>query len=180
MKMFETGNQAELDELVDEIAERFVSSISSGAGKVIDIHRILLAVSDVSEKPVRMGHKSECLILFQSLVTKYFEAEENGTTLVESAENDAFSSDVSTREISVDAQMVLSVLHDIYGGIEGRKLLCLGDPSTRDYTALLITKFLHGLAPASIPHRTVRQHHLFGKLQTVRFDYLHDVVRRLL
>jgi hypothetical protein len=41
---------------------------------------------------------------------------------------------------------------------------------------LMITKFLHGIAPPSIPLNLIRRHHLFGKMQNIQFSTLHEAV----
>jgi Helicase conserved C-terminal domain len=181
METFRAESHTIMEDLVDETMGRFISSISSGANKVIDINHILRSVCEVSSKKAvsTKGTKSESLALFQSLVGKYFEAEGRGSALVDEDSHPTFYAGFSSREISLDSQMILSVLHDIHGGIQGTKLVSLGDPAATDYTALMIAKFLHGLVPASVPIRTARQHHLFGKMQNVRFDVLHDTITQL-
>lgn len=182
MKYFEAGNHNAIDELVDETMERFVSTIAVCANKVIDINYITRAVSEAGRNEIDVAdcEKSASLTLFQSLIGKYFEAEGEGKMLASDiAELPDFNSDFTTRELSVDAQTIISQLHEIQGGMQGTRLIRLGEPTANDYTALMITKFMHGLAPASVPLNLIRQHHLFGKMQRVQFRVLHEAVSRL-
>jgi hypothetical protein len=177
MKYF---NNNDIDELVDETTDRFISTIISCSNKVIDIHHIMRKVHEAG--PSRSdGTKSASLTKFQELIDNYFEAEGTGNLLaVELSDMPNFNNDFNVRELAADAETVLSQVHNIQSGfpaIAGR--LQLSDASVTDYTALTIAKFLHGLAPASIPSTLIRQHHLFGKMQGVQFDKLHDAVRRI-
>jgi Helicase conserved C-terminal domain len=182
MICFKAGNHDIIDELVHDTMTRFVSTISACANKVIDVNHILRVVSEASRSEIEGSGcgKSASLTLFQSLIGKYFEAEGQGKMLASDvASLPEFTTDFSTRELSVDSQTILSHLHDIQGGMQGTRLLRLGDPTATDYTALMITKCLHGLAPASVPLNLIRQHHIFGKMQRVRFSVLHEAVCRL-
>ena len=181
MKYFDAGNHHAIDELIDETMERFVSTITVCANKVIDINFITRSVSEAGRNEIDVDcEKSASLTQFQSLIGKYFEAEGKGKMLASDiADLPDFDSKFTTREISVDAQTILSHLHDIQGGMQGTRLIRLGEPTANDYTALMITKFMHGLAPASVPLNLIRQHHLFGKMQRVQFRVLHEAVSRL-
>jgi Helicase conserved C-terminal domain len=183
MKYFGDGNQQLIESLIEETTRRFVSTISVCSNKVLDIHCIMRAVFETGRSDV-VGScpsvKSASLAQFQLLIEKYFEAEGNGNMLASDVSDlPNFASDFTSRELSADAETVLSQLHDIQGGMSGISLFPLADPTTVDYTVLTITKFLHGLSPASIPLNLTRFHHLFGKMQSVQFSKLHEAIGRL-
>jgi ATP-dependent DNA helicase Q4 len=183
MKYFGNGNQHLMESLVDETADRFVSTISTCSNKVLDIHYIMRTVfeASLSEKDYFPCKKSASLSQFQQLIEAYFKAEGSGSMLAaEAPDLPNFIAVASVRELSADVEVVLSYLSDIQGGTSGMRLVHLADSTSMDYTVLLITKFLHGLAPPSIPLQSIRNNHLFGKMQGMQFSKLHEAVGRLL
>ena len=181
MKYFEENNADKFDELVNEIYDRFVASITSCSSKVVQIHQIMRQVSAAGPNTGE-GTKSASLIQFQQQIEQYFEAEGTGNLLThEASDLPNCNNEFSGRELAADIDHVLSQLHNIQAGsskVPGK--LQLSDASVTDYTVLTVTKFLHGLAPASIPLNLIRQHHLFGKMQYVQFDKLLTAVGRIL
>jgi hypothetical protein len=180
MKYFDEGNCSLLEELIEEVTARFVSTINSCSNKVIEIHHIMRKVAETGQEEGSVETRSASLIKFQHLIESYFEAEGNGTMLAADTNglpND--SKDFLGREFVADVSAVLSHLHDVYAGLPGIRKLKLSDPTSTDYTVLSITKFLHGLSAACIPLNVMRQHHLFGKMQHVRFYKVYDEVCRL-
>ena len=180
MKYFKENNDDEIDELVNETTDRFLSTITSCSNKVLEIHHIMRKVHEAGPY-MSDGMKSASLIQFQQLMERYFEAEGSDNLLaVEPSDLPNFNNDFSGRELAADVENVLSQLHNIHAGfpaVVGR--LQLSDAAVTDYTVLTIAKFLHGLAPANIPLNLIRQHHLFGKMQCVQFDTLHNAVSRI-
>jgi Helicase conserved C-terminal domain len=178
MQLFGNKNTESLHQLVDDTFARFDATITSCTSKVVDIYHILCQVSDAGNGEVQEKNgKSSNLVEFQKLVAQYFEAEGKGLSLV-SAETDVspFDKDISKRELSVDAQSVLSHLHNLKQAAAGC-ILRLDD--SVDYTALSLAKFLHGIPPGNVPLGVARQHHLFGKWQRVKFIDLQDAVASL-
>jgi hypothetical protein len=182
MSVLYEGNDAVLDELATDIHDRFVSTCKFGTNKVLDLNNILQQVSKVtdSENQESATEKSASLQLFQKLIHEYFEAEGEGKSLTTNPEDLPDFSDVSARELSLDAGSVLSHLQEIQGSSEGPKPLQLDSPRHSDYASLAITKFLHGIAPLGTPLSVCRRHALFGRMQSVRFSVLQDAVTRLL
>lgn len=180
MKYFKENNDADIDILVEETTDRFISTITSCSDKVIEIHHIMRKVYEV-DPTNDDGPKSASLTQFQHLIERYFEAEGAGNLLtVEPSDLLYFNNEFSGRELAADIENVLSQLYNIHAGFPASPgKLQLADASVTDYTVLTITKFLHGLAPASIPPNLIRQHHLFGKMQGVQFNKLHDAVARI-
>jgi len=184
MELFKPGHQSLVDDLITATLDRFTASISSCASKVLDINHMMRRVSEVDPvaRDTQNPKKSARLAHLQELIAAYFEAEGNGMSLVtETGDLPLFSNDVTIRELSADCQAILSHLHDMQRAVEDgtTRLLLLGDPTVTDYTALTITKFLHGIAPASLPVAVLRQHHLFGKLQRAQFGVLLETVTAL-
>lgn len=183
MCLFKAGNHDVVNELAIETLNRFVSTISACTSKVTDINHIMHCVSKAEQEDdddTEGSEKSASLVLFQELVGKYFEAEGQGKALAPPEETDQpFNTEFSTRELGMDAHTILSHMRDMHGALEGTRLLCLDDSSATDYTALTITKFLHGIAPASLPLSQLRHHHLFGRMQSVQFCVLHEAVSNL-
>jgi hypothetical protein len=182
MRYFGSGNQHLIDSLVDETIDQFVSTISACSNKVLDIHYIMRNVSEASQSEMDIVpcKKSASLSQFQRLFEKYFEAEGSRSVLAAKASDlPNFMAGFSERELIADVEIVLSHLHDIHGGTSGIRFVHLANSASMDYTVLLISKFLHGLAPPSIPLHLVRHHHLFGKMQGMQFSKLHEAVGRL-
>ncbi len=180
MKYFQENNADAIDELVNETFDRFVASITSCSNKVVQIHHIMRKVYAAGPSTGK-GMKSASLTQFQQQIENYFEAEGTGNLLtLEASDLPNYNNDFSGRELAADIDHVLSQLHNIQAGslsVPGR--LQLSDASVTDYTILTVTKFLHGIAPASIPLNLIRQHHLFGKMQCVQFDKLLIAVGRI-
>jgi Helicase conserved C-terminal domain len=183
MNYFGNGDKNLIESLIDETTERFVSTISACSEKVLDIHYIMRMVFEASRSDSAdvLFKKSASLARFQRLIETYFEAEGSRSMLaLEDSDLPNFISGSSVPELSADVGVVLSHLHDIQGGSSGMRLVHLADSTSMDYTVLLITKFLQGLALPSIPLRMLRHHHLFGKMQGMQFSKLHEAVGRLL
>jgi hypothetical protein len=138
------------------------------------------AIVKKTRKEESADGKSASLQLFQKLIHDYFETEGKGNIFTTNPDDLPDFSDVSSRELSMDAGSVLSHLLEVQGSSEGPKPLQLDAPRHTDYAALAITKFLHGIAPVGTPLTVCRRHALFGRMQSVRFAVLQDAVARLL
>lgn len=183
MNILGEGNDSVLDQLATDIHDRFVSTVTFGTNKVLDLNNMLQQVSKVKEdkENEESAHdKSASLQLFQKLIHDYFETEGKGNIFTTNPDDLPDFSDVSARELSMDAGSVLSHLLEVQGSSDGPKPLQLDAPRHTDYAALAITKFLHGIAPVGTPLTVCRRHALFGRMQSVRFAVLQDAVARLL
>jgi hypothetical protein len=184
MNILGEGNDSVLDQLAADIHDRFVSTVTFGTNKVLDLNNMLQQVSKVKaedkENEESADDKSASLQLFQKLIHDYFETEGKGDIFTTNPDDLPEFSDVSSRELSMDAGSVLSHLLEVQGSSEGPKPLQLDAPRHTDYAALAITKFLHGIAPVGTPLTVCRRHALFGRMQSVRFAVLQDAVARLL
>jgi hypothetical protein len=182
MNVLGEGNDSVLDQLATDIHDRFVSTVTFGTNKVLDLNNMLQQVSKVKDKENEESadDKSASLQLFQKLIHNYFETEGKGDIFTTNPDDLPDFSDVSSRELSMDASSVLSHLLEVQGSSEGPNPLQLDAPRHTDYAALAITKFLHGIAPVGTPLTVCRRHALFGRMQSVRFAVLQDAVARLL
>lgn len=182
MRIFGEDGDTALNQVASEIFDLFVGTVNLAANKVIDMDHILNRVKNVSDEDTEEDQfdKSASLRLFQGLVEEYFQAEGHGKALLSNSEySTCFANDFSLKQIANDAGVALSFLHDLQNSLEDASLLRLGEPASHDYTTLTITKFLHGIAPATVPVRVLRRHHLFGRMQGIRFDALQDAISSL-
>lgn len=154
-----------------ELYERFTATIDSGAKKVADLHRILTTVADVKDSdPIILGAKSRRLEVFQTMIREYFAA----TDPIE-GESDRPDVNLNKAELSRDSQAALAYLSDVeHSSPLDSMSLRVKDATVPDFTAMTIAKFLHGLAPHSMPYTLLRHHPLFGRHQRAKFS---DVLR---
>jgi hypothetical protein len=165
--------------LTEKLFQSFSSSCESGASKVLDMHYILQMVSNASvtkclpEKSKASTTKSPSLVRFQELTTAYFgEGLREERLTVESELLPSTFFDVSDMELQIDAGSLVRDLPALVpkaASGDGTNLLVLGAPTTVDYTALAIAKFLHGMDTPRTPILTFRTHPLFGKWKAVEF-----------
>lgn len=183
------------ESLVDTIFESFASSSDSGATKLLDMHYILDQVADASEfsddeddsEQISSSDKSPSLHRFQELTGKYFgEGLESERLGAKGLLPGSFST-IREKELKIDGLSLLRDLPPLFQqsnkGSEKDlppEFLKLGDHSRIDYTALAITKFLHGMDTPRTPFLTFRQYPLFGKWKTVDFRLVHDSIRKVM
>lgn len=167
-----------LESLVNELGEQLSSITAVSANKVLDIDYMMHEVADVVAKSSakkrsnEKGSKSASLQRFQHLVKQYFNCREGEHLSEESPEaSPVFVQEFSEKEILIDSLSLISQLGKETQPSSGQELR-LGDPETLDYTALAVTKFLHGMATVRVPYSAGYQHRLFGKWQAIRFDKL--------
>lgn len=172
-----------LVEIADKLMSQFTSTATASANKVLELNFILTQVAEVSAAGDRHDEdeeKSGSLLRFQALIRQYFEAEGNGAALASEADQLPDFEDVpSVHELCVMVRSVLDQLQNTQAARKELGGLQLGDSGMADYTALTITKFLHGIAPPRTPPSLLRHHTLFGRLQSVRFSALYQAIHRL-
>lgn len=186
------------DYLVDTIFESFSSSSDSGATKFLDMHYILDQVASASElsmddidgsDQLSSSNKSPSLFRFQELTEKYFgEGLESDRLAIEGLLPASFST-IREKELKIDGLSLLRDLPPLFqqnstsnNNSHQERLpehLKLGDASKIDYTALAITKFLHGMDTPRTPYFTFRQYPLFGKWKTVDFRLVHESILKV-
>eukprot|EP00980_Cylindrotheca_fusiformis_P006543 scaffold1384_cov116-Cylindrotheca_fusiformis.AAC.21 len=159
------------EDLTNILYERFVSSIISGANKVLDMSHIMDEVATARETTeILHSGKSTSLVRFQELVDNYF----NGTLSKDSPEvkkllPDSFSC-ISEKDLRSDT---LSVARDLpvlaKQAADSTYAVKFGDGEYCDYSALAVTKFLHGIDSPRAPFLSFRTHPLFGKWNETEF-----------
>jgi hypothetical protein len=92
-------------------------------------------------------------------------------------------STVRDEDIQIDTYALLRDLPSIHDdqsiGKYGCSLLS-GDSDSTDYTAVAITKFLHGIETPRIPFLLFRNHPLYGKWRHVDFGVVLESVQNIL
>jgi len=183
------------EDLVSTIFESFTSSGNSGATKVLDIHYILDQLANSSELAMDANYdgdddnscsKSPSLMRFQELTHTYFkEGLESERLSVASELLPKSFFKIREKELKIDGLSLLRDLPSLFlnhnDAIENSSLeqVVLGDPSLTDYSALAITKFLHGHDTPRTPIFTFRQYPSFGKWKTVDFHLVHEEILKL-
>jgi Helicase conserved C-terminal domain len=177
-----SSDDSDIDKLIDRMHERLVYTVRAAARKSLEINRVLLEVSHLSEGENRkLGQKSASLVKFQELVKEYLESPvEIADVLLEpSSKGGTTFLDVPSRqELSSTVARIHSCLTDLESGLTNLDELALhvGDSDASDYTALAIAKFLHGIGPSRWNASVLRSNHFFGRLQGVRFEVLEKAV----
>jgi Helicase conserved C-terminal domain len=173
------------EDLSSLLHESFTNSIFSGASKVLDMHYILNNIrenpSDKGDpKELRAG-KSQSLLKFQELMTRYFRQElrEGNDSLVNLPDTFVM---VKRRELENDLHSILRDLPLLVVQVPGEwdRSPVLGDSKFPDYTTVTVTKFLHGLDSPRAPLKAFRSHPLFGKWRQAQFASVLDGVAKLL
>ena len=182
LAIFTGGNRDQLDEIVEEVMERFSCTINSSANKVLDITSIMRKVGDVSQNDALKENKSSSLSTFQELMGEYFQRESNEKSASQSdADSTPFTPIPDRCQLYLDVSSVVSHFRSLESAFDlAHSSLTIGELSIIDYCSLNITKFLHGIATARFSVSLLRSHHLFGRLQTCLFDEVHETIKEIL
>ena len=186
VRVFQCGisqfvNDNAVEQLSKHLFNKFQQSTNSSAEKALRIDHILNQVAATcAPSPICGNKKSETLALFQQLTREYFDLdnESHQSSHTEILRNGTFDEPPHSNALSADLEPVIQFLHHTE---QGNHSTC--DRMTRpqqDLTSLNATKFLHGIAPFHTDLRLCRQHHLFGKYQTVMFSKLKHHVDNIL
>ena len=186
---FSGENYDELEEtLTNQIYDSFLFSSKSGANKVLDMHYILEKVaseSDNSDKKETVDNeKSSSLEIFQTLIRDYFENgfDDERQHLRSQLLPKEFSN-VRDEDLKIDTYALLRDLPSIHDDQSIEKFgisLSSEDSDSSDYTALAITKFLHGIETPRIPFLHFRNHPLYGKWRHVEFGTVLESIQNIL
>lgn len=179
---FLANGDVSLEELASKLAYRFTTNVTSSAKKALDARRILHRVASVDQAAVSEGDVSPSLALFRELVASYFDGEEVDDASCTEEKLPKRASDNMKNELRVD---VSSLLRDMKSfpnfqlppDSVGLDIL---SPASRDYTALALTKFMHGLDTPRAPYSAFGRHPLYGKWRDVEFCSLMKQVEGLL
>jgi len=171
--------------LTNRLFESFSFSINSAAKKVLDIHYILDEVASTSvvshSEDFGEGAKSYSLVRFQELTKVYFEQGLEKERLSQELKLlPATFFEVRNKDLEIDAYALLRDLPSICTDQvpeNDPNILILGDPLSRDYSAIAITKFLHGIDTPRTPSSIFRNHPLFGKWKNTEFRRVLNCIR---
>ena len=163
----------QVDELTNLLYETCSSSISSGASKVLDIQHIMEEVASVSQtkRANSISSKSASLVRFQELTRDYFQGgfvdRKDGSL---DANMPSSFIKIKRAELETDASAVLRDFPLLVKQVPDCSFAtAFGHPGVADYSALAITKFLHGMDSPRAPIHTFRTHPLFGKWKEAPF-----------
>jgi hypothetical protein len=177
-------DEGALDQLSMQIHERLTCNVEATARKTLDINHIMLEVSRASMgKAKELGQKSASLARFQQLIQGYFETEgRDSPRSLEREMQPSFVDMPSVHELSNCVSTVVAYLATLEAAVSSldETALRIGEPSAVDYTALVITKFLHGIAASRLSPSLLRSNPMFGRLQGIQFSDLERAVRELL
>jgi Helicase conserved C-terminal domain len=183
-KQLLSSEDKEIDSLIDRMHERLACTVRAGARKSLEISRMMLEVSHLSECSNRkeLGQKSASLVKFQELVKEYLESHVEVADVLPGPASEGgrpFLDVPSCPELSSTVLRVHAYLTDLESGLTNLDEMALhvADSDSSDYTALAITKFLHGIGPSRWSASVLRSNHFFGRMQGVRFDLLETAVR---
>lgn len=158
--------------LRDMICTYFSEQDVNQSNKVIEMQNILQTVSSIrsEEEPSNNSPKSQRLEVFQKMIKNYFENggdnEINSNCLISQIDKD----DIATLRILTGD--VLSLYQDktISNSCDYFPFqVQFASKEYFDYTALLITKILHGIASPSTPALDWYSHYLWGKWKSYYF-----------
>lgn len=189
IETFTGDNYATMEaELTEYMFKSFSLSSASGASKVLDMHYILHQVSIAStsacsrECSEASTAKSPSLIRFQELAEAYFgNGLRDERLAMESELLPSTFFDVRDRELQIDAVSLMRDLPALFvkeASEDETDFLALGAPTSVDYSALAIAKFLHGMDTPRTPILIFRTHPLFGKWRTVEFGLVLGSMQR--
>jgi ATP-dependent DNA helicase Q4 len=184
----DNSRSCRLKDLTNSVCNYFSDLDMNQCSKVLEMQHILRQISPIDEKEESISLlNSKRQELFQKMVKRYF-IESNNEKLTEKEktlrfegkileidENDAttlrfLSSDVATLQtISFSNSCSLFPSY-----------VQFGNNKYSDYTALLITKILHGIPSPSTPSLNWYSHPLWGKWRPYDFNCLHGHIRKIL
>lgn len=189
LAFFKEGEYAacSLTELSNDICNHFSAQDDRRAKKVLGMHHIMCKISAVEEdEDAGKSKKSKRLETFQEMIQQHFEGEKDATS---SAEDEDHLIDVQTIEES-DAQTLTSISFDVTNLLQLASLkkpypffptsVKFGDSDYADYTALVITKILHGIVSPRTPVLEWFRHPLWGRWRSIHFHSLKNYVETLL
>lgn len=172
------------ERLVNEIHDSFCLSGASSADKVLDTYYILdqmaSASSPLREDKGSRQNNSASQSRFQELIGAYFDERLEQRRLGHGSELLPRSfSEIRSKDLQADTYVLLQDLPQMQLGNQSKNApdpLTFGQ--TSDYTALSITKFLHGIEAPRSPFPLCRNHSLFGKWRHVDFRLVLEQIRK--
>lgn len=176
-------DDSRVSELASKIHGHFLFQDERRVEKVLSMNKIMRKISALDYKAVKSGEsKSNRLILFQDMVNKYF-ADKN---LLENS------------DIKRGVRGLQQDNHQAKNGINSDVMSLLQDPNLKKkdsraqfcvefdgktfeaYTALVLTKVLHGIPTPKTPILEWYSHPLWGRWKEIEFNSLFEYIKTLL
>jgi hypothetical protein len=170
------------NDLVNVLYDRFSSSIFSGTGKVLDMSCIMEEVATCCKTSEIMENgKSTNLVRFQELVEAYFSGRlEEHELDVNKQLPPSFSKVTDEKSLESDVFSTFRDLPLLAKPAPDNAFACQFALSQVEYTALAVTKFLHGIDSPRAPLFDFRNHAMFGKWKETQFLLVLKFVEKLL
>lgn len=179
---FLAKNDASLDELSSELARRFSANVIASAKKALDTKNILHRIASVDSPDVPEGGMSSSLTLFRELVEAYFEGQDVSDATTADEELPRGVCPGMRNELRIDVSSLLRDMKSFPNFQQPASSIGLDilSPQSHDYSAMALTKFMHGLDTPRAPYAAFGRHPLYGKWRDVEFSSLMKEVEGLL
>ena len=182
--------EGRIHQLSSSIYNHFAAQDQRRAEKVLAMNEIMRRVSVVQESlDNHPSKKSARLELFQALISQYFKS---SSTAIEDEDDDDdrdYKVNVCRIEES-EAQTLARISFDVTNLLQHPTLqkkvtyfpetVQFGESGHEDYTALAITKILHGIPSPKAPVLEWYRHPVWGRYRTNHFNSLKEYVQTLL
>lgn len=177
-----------LNEASNSIYNHFNSQDKTREEKVIAVNSIMRQVSNVvdDEEEKYPGQKSARLNTFQKLMEEYFSEENNGAS--HEYINKVERSIVQTVDLQ-DAHLTASIKSDVTWLLQHPSLkkkipivphsVEFDGVNHKEYTALAITKILHGIETPRAPVLEWYRHPVWGRWRSIHFNSLNEYVQSI-
>lgn len=184
LSAFRDPSRCELDALADEIHSRLCLTITTCADRVLAINYILQKVAETSTAHAHAytvsSGISASLALFQDMIQSFFYKADDGNIPFLNPESlPHFEDGPSKHELLAEVRSAFSILMSIRAASLNQNAATFTNSEASDYTALLITKYFHGIPLTAIPQSLLRNNAMYGRLQSVRFQSLYDKISAL-
>lgn len=181
----DTNQDGWLNQLTTTIYDHFDAQDKSREQKVLVMHDIMRQVSNIKQSSHEQtnNEKSKRLEVFQQLIEEYFSQEDNRKQY-EATKNDvAIVENIHTQ----DGNVLASIQSDVTSLLQHpslRKIIPtlphsvhFGVNSHEEYTALAITKILHGIESPRTPILEWYRHPVWGRWRSIHFNSLNQYVQ---
>ena len=186
LNLFREEQASRLDNLSKDLCKHFEAQDDRRAKKVLGMYHILCKVSNVEDDKSALNlKKSKRLETFQDLIHQHFDGKE------QSNQNSDDEGRIEVKTIGEsEPHVLIGISTDVNNLLQHPSLkkdfpgfphsMKFGDPDYDDYTALVITKILHGIQTPRAPVLEWFRHPLWGKWREIHFHSLKEKVETLL
>ncbi len=184
---FTEEKTSHLDNLTKYLCQHFEVQDERRADKVLEMFHILSKVSNVHDDKISSDlKKSKRLETFQGLINEHFDGKSHHSH--QKSKNE-FKIGVGTME-GCKPHIRIMIASDVNNLLQHPSLkkaalgfphkAQFGGPSFEDYTALVVTKILHGIETPRAPVLEWFRYPLWGKWRVIHFNSLKEYVKTLL